>query len=55
MYNELVDSGLRPFQLDRDEAILRVLMAGEAEAEEKLKRAVDEALTVSNCLLVSYG
>jgi hypothetical protein len=55
MYNELVASGLRPFQLDRDEAILRVLIAGEAEAEAKLKGAIDEALTVSNCLLVSYG
>lgn len=55
MYNELVAAGLRPFQLDRNESILKALTSGDAEAQEKLKRAVEEALTVSNCLLVSYG
>ncbi|GAQ80757.1 hypothetical protein KFL_000610350 [Klebsormidium nitens] len=55
MYNELVGAGLRPFQLDRDESILKALTSVGAEAQQKLKQGVEEALTVSNCLLVSYG
>ena len=42
MYNELAALRLRPFQLDRDESILKALASGGVEAKGNLKQAVEE-------------
>ncbi|KAL0033852.1 hypothetical protein WJX77_007687 [Trebouxia sp. C0004] len=49
MYKAIVDVGLKPFQLDRDERLLKAgLPAGE------LTKAAGEAATAADCILVTH-
>lgn len=49
MYKAIVDVGLKPFQLDRDEALLKAGLPA-----EELKRAAGEAAAAADCLLVTH-
>ena len=49
MYKAIVDVGLKPFQLDRDETLLKAGLPA-----EELKRAAEEAATAADCLLVTH-
>lgn len=49
MYKAIVDVGLKPFQLDRNEALLKA-----GRPAEEVKKAAEEAATAANCLLVTH-
>ena len=49
MYKAIVDVGLKPFQLDRDETLLKAGLPA-----EQLKKAAEEAGTAADCLLVTH-
>ena len=49
MYKAIVDVGLKPFQLDRDETLLKAGLPA-----EQLKKAAEEAVTAADCLLVTH-
>ena len=49
MYKAIVDVGLKPFQLDRDETLLKAGLPA-----EELKKAAEEAATAADCLLVTH-
>ena len=49
MYKAIVDVGLKPFQLDRDETLLKAGLPA-----EQLKKAAEEAVTVADCMLVTH-
>jgi hypothetical protein len=49
MYKAIVDVGLKPFQLDRDERLLKAGLPA-----EELKKAAGEAATAADCILVTH-
>lgn len=49
VYKAIVDVGLKPFQLDRDETLLKAGLPA-----EELKEAAEEAATAADCLLVTH-
>ncbi len=49
MYKAIVDVGLKPFQLDRDERLLKAGLPA-----EELKQAAGEAATAADCILVTH-
>lgn len=49
MYKAVVDVGLKPFQLDRDERLLKAGLPA-----EELKKAAGEAATAADCILVTH-
>ncbi len=49
MYKAIVDVGLKPYQLDRDERLLRAGLPA-----EELKNAAEEAATAADCVLVTH-
>ena len=44
-----MDMGLKPFQLDRDEALLKAGLPA-----EELRKAAEEAVMAADCLLVTH-
>lgn len=49
MYKAIVDVGLKPFQLDRDETLHKAGLPA-----EELKKAAEEAAVAADCLLVTH-
>ncbi len=49
IYKAIVDVGLKPFQLDRDEKLLKAGLPA-----EELKKAAGEAATAADCILVTH-
>lgn len=49
VYKAIVDVGLKPFQLDRDERLLKAGLPA-----EELKKAAGEAATSADCVLVTH-
>lgn len=49
MYKAIVDVGLKPFQLDRDERLLKAGLPA-----EELKKAAGEAAAAADCILVTH-
>ena len=48
MYKSIVDAGLKPFQLDRDERLLKA-----SGFPDQLKAAAEQAATIADCVLVT--
>lgn len=48
MYQSIVDAGLKPYQLDRDERLLRT-----GSLPEQLKAAAEQAAAAADCILVT--
>ena len=49
MFRAIVDAGLKPFQLDRDERLLKAGLPA-----EEVKKAAEEAATAADCVLVTH-
>ena len=49
MFKVIVDVGLKPFQLDRDEKLLKAGLPA-----EELKKAAQDAATAADCVLVTH-
>lgn len=50
MYKAIVEAGLKPFQLDRDETLLKAGLPA-----EQLKKAAEEAVMAADCLLATHA
>ena len=49
MFKVIVDVGLKPFQLDRDEKLLKAGLPA-----EDVKKAAEDAVAAADCVLVTH-
>ena len=49
MYKAIVNVGLKPYQLDRDETLLKAGLPA-----EELRKAAEDAATAADCILVTH-
>ena len=49
MYKAVLDVGLKPYQLDRDERLLKAGLPA-----EELKKAAEEAALATDCVLITH-